>query len=433
MALKRLPQDNLEDESIIAVESFFNRHNWQFTRQIRDKSGIDGEVEVVNGIVRSARFFKCQVKAGRSYISSESEEQIGIRVERKYIEHWVKGNFPVILFFYHPDTKSVFWKAVKEYVRSEPQLLTRSAASCTVRFDKERDLLSSDSLPTLAKVATGGFDYEQIVCEPNLRELVWSNWFPVRTFPDSAWVAPTMASSRLNIIPSLVEFYTFVVGQGTLVSLSDLRHPACELVKHCDMASAHSLPVSQIEECRFRELLNLTLTVLARTLGLSAHKGRFYFPPSVLKDPATNKFTYASLKGRPEERTKVYIQRGPGGRTEYKHHAVRLSFTRHELQWYLQIEPDWHFTYPYGPRMTPPELGARITMEKADTYNKDYLYLLHFWRQFLSGSSDTITLPCSTIQDGAKILVSSAPQEFVSSFRLYSDYVGARNVDTQTS
>ena len=429
MPLKRLPQDNLEDESIIAVESFFNKQGWQFVRQTRDKSGIDGEIEIVSGIVRSGRFFKCQVKAGRSYITSESEDQIGIRVEYRYLEHWVQLNFPVFLFFYHPDTRNIYWKAIKEYVRSEPHLLQRSAATCTIRFDKERDLLSPDAIPTLARVVAGGFDYEQILCESNLRELVWSNWFPVREFPDAAWAARTNASSRSQIIPSLVEFYSFVVGQGTLITLSDLRHPKCELANHCDIGSAHSVPVGEIEESRFRELLNLTLNVLARTRGLAAQKERFYFPPSVLKNPTTNKFSYPSLKGRLEERTKVYIQKGAGNRTEYKHHAVRLSFARHEAQWYLQIEPDWYFTYPYGPRITPRELGARITVEKAGTYNKDYLYLLHFWRQFLSDSSETIPLPCTSFDDGRKILVSSGPQEFISSFRLYNDYMGPKNVD----
>ena len=239
----------------------------------------------------------------------------------------------------------------------------------------------------------------------------------------------TKASSRSQIIPSLVEFYSFIVGQGTLVTLSDLRHPKCELANHCDIGSAHLVPIGEIEESRFRELFNLALNVLARTKGLAVHKDRFYFPPSVLKDPLTNKFSYPSLKGRPEERTKVYIQKGAGNRTEYKHHAVRLAFITYETQWYLQVEPDWHFTYPYGPRLTPQELGARITVEKAGTFNKEYLYLLHFWRQFLSDSSGSIPLPCTSFEDGRKILVSSRPQEFISPFRLYNDYMGPKNVD----
>jgi hypothetical protein len=135
------------------------------------------------------------------------------------------------------------------------------------------------------------------------------------------------------------------------------------------------------------------------------------------------------LKGRSEERTKIYIQRAADRRTEYKHHAVHLAFTKHNQEWYLQIEPDWYFTYPYGPRLTRRELGARITVEKAGTFNKEYLYLLHFWRQFLSDCSDTITLSCSSIDDGSRILVHSRPEEFVSSWRLFNDYVGPKDVD----
>jgi len=92
--LKRLPQDQVEDESIAAVTKFFNANKWEFNRQSRDKTGIDGEIEIVHGIERTGRFLKCQVKAGKSYISPESETQLRIRLERKYLEHWQKMSVP---------------------------------------------------------------------------------------------------------------------------------------------------------------------------------------------------------------------------------------------------------------------------------------------------------------------------------------------------
>ena len=41
--LKKLPQENLEDESIAAVSTICRYHNWDFNVQIKDKSGIDAE------------------------------------------------------------------------------------------------------------------------------------------------------------------------------------------------------------------------------------------------------------------------------------------------------------------------------------------------------------------------------------------------------
>src|SRR5436305_530347 len=136
--LKRLPQDRLEDESVSAVANFFNSNGWEFNRQSRDKSGIDGEVEIIHGIERSGRLLKCQVKAGTSYITSESEESLRIRVERKYLDHWSQMSAPVLLLFYHPTTRLIFWKAIKEHLQFYPSLLKHSSETCVIVFDKEQ-------------------------------------------------------------------------------------------------------------------------------------------------------------------------------------------------------------------------------------------------------------------------------------------------------
>ena len=181
--LRRLPQDRLEEESIGAVTTFFNSNGWEFSRQARDKSGIDGEIEIIHGVERTRCVLKCQVKAGTSYISSETENQLRIRVEGKYLEHWAKVNFPVLRFFYHPTTRSIFWKAMQPHFASYPALLKGSSESPVVVFDKEKECLEAESLALLELVETGKFSYDSILMEPSRTELGWSNWFPIATFP----------------------------------------------------------------------------------------------------------------------------------------------------------------------------------------------------------------------------------------------------------
>jgi hypothetical protein len=105
--LKKLPQELLEDESIAAESTICRALNGDFNVQAKDKSGIDAEIEVVNGIVRTGLFLKCQLKAGESYISSDTEEALRIRVESKYLQHWYNSNVQIALLFYHPIDKTV--------------------------------------------------------------------------------------------------------------------------------------------------------------------------------------------------------------------------------------------------------------------------------------------------------------------------------------
>lgn len=425
--LKRLPQDQLEDESLGAVAAFFNSNGWEFNRQSRDKSGIDGEVEIVHGVVRTGRLLKCQVKAGASYISSENENYLRIRIERKYLEHWKRMSAPVLVLFYHPDTHVIFWKAIKEHLSSYPNLLKPGIDTCVVVFDKEQDELTAESLAVIKDVEAKKFSYSKIMVEPSRKELGWSNWFPITKFP-SLWQAKTSSGSRSQIAPFLERDYAFSVHDNQLITLSNIRNTECELRKFVDAEKISPILRTDIPDPLFTELLNQTLLIFAKQRDLLFHRDRFYFSSAVLKSQDTKTFSYTSLKGLPETRQKIYV-RHIGKRIENLHHAVRLSFAQHLGEWFLLVEPDWYFSYPFGKRPSRSEIGARITREKAGTYNKDYLYLIHFWRQFLSNNGEVITIPCSRPDDGAAIDVRSLPLEFEFQFRFFNDYVGPKNAN----
>ncbi len=423
--LKRLPQDQLEEESLSAVTTFFNSNSWEFNRQARDKSGIDGELEIIHGIERTGRLLKCQIKAGASYISSENEDHLRIRVERKYLEHWKRMTAPVLLFFYHPTTHAIFWKAVKEHLHFYPNLLKQGTETCVVIFDKEQDELTRESLAAIEQVEAKKFSYSKILIERSRSEVGWSNWFPITRFP-SIWGAPTTVSSRSQIAPYVERDYTFLVYGSQLISLSNVRDESCELRKFIDATRILPIWEADIPPHLLVELLNQTLLIFAKQRELLCQADRFYFSSAVLKSQDTRTFSYTSLKGLQETRQKIYV-RHVGKQIENMHHAVRLSFVQHLREWFLLIEPDWYFSYPFGKRPSRREIGARITSEKAATYNKDYLYLIHFWRQFLSNNSDTIKIPCSFPEDEATVDVRSLPLEFEFQFRFFNDYVGAKD------
>jgi len=425
LMLKRLPQDQLEDESINAVSSFFNENGWEFNKQARDKSGIDAEIEIIHGVERTGRFLKAQVKAGSSYISSETENLLKIRLERKYLEHWAKMTAPVVLLFYHPDTHEIFWKAMKEHLALYPSILNGAGETCVIPFDKEQERLEAESLMSLEAVEAKRFSYENILMESGHSELGWSNWFLVRRFP-TLWSADIGVSSTSRIAARLNRQYTFVFQPNRLLTFSDIRNEESELRNFVDTSTISPISQNEVPGPAIVELLNQALLFLAQANDLIVRGDRFYFSPTLLRTPNNNKFSYTSLKGREETRTKIYMQK-LGTKIEYKHHAVRLSFLQHRGNWYLQLDPDWFFTYPYGKRPSKSEIGARITSEKANMHNKDYLYLLHSWRQFLSSGQPSIEIPCARPGDGSSVEVSATPLEFKFLFRLFNDYTGPKS------
>src|SRR5690349_18224599 len=97
--------------------------NCEFRRLEPDNAGIDGEIDLVKDQAFQGKSLKVQVKAGKSYITSEKQDHVRVSVERKYVELWKVMNVPVLLLFYHPDTKAVYWKSVQDYLRCEPNLL----------------------------------------------------------------------------------------------------------------------------------------------------------------------------------------------------------------------------------------------------------------------------------------------------------------------
>lgn len=421
--LKRPPTDRLEETSILAVQRFFNENGWEYAPQPRDKTGIDGQLEIIDGVRRTGLLFRCQVKSGHSYITSETEDVLRIRIERKYLEHWSEMTGPVLLFFYHPDRR-IFWKAVKEYIRAHPNLLKKTTEHLQVVFDKDKDLLSSDSLPTLHDSAEGKLNYEHIAIEKNHVELSWSNWFPVLKMP-GIWQASTQARTKSEIDGFLDHGYAYAVHEGQLVSFSDFRQAQSELSNFVDRETIRPALIEDFPQTVIAEMLGCTVDLIRRQKGLFPKNDRFYFPALVLRDPQANKYAFEQLKGGIGERTKVYVEKTP--RLHYRHHAVRLAFVKWQTKWFFQIDPAWHISFPSGSHFEVGEAKSILISTTAGTQNKDYLYLLHFWRRFLSSGKNTIEIPCSEWPGDSAISVDVNPLQFQLPFRFFNDYFGPKN------
>jgi hypothetical protein len=429
--LKRLPTDQLEEESRLALHQLVNSANHQNVSYSRDNFGIDGEVRLVHGIEHTGKGFKYQLKAGSSYISSENNEVVRVKVERKYVLLWHKMREPVVLIFYHPDTRILYWKAIQPFLKIYPELLKKETDKVIVPLNKVRDILDHSSFAALELVADGEFGYQKIIYSKDTSEVMVTNRFLVQELPSYVYVAPTQFEHRGQITSQLSQnhFYAFRIEPGKngghyLYTFSDLANPNVEIRKFCDNAG-DKLSSSEITHIQYMALLNRLIFINAMQMDLAVDHDRFYFRFEVLKEDR-NSFEYAGIKGGSEKRTKIYQRKN-----DLKHHAAKIRLVREAEVWYLEVDPDWHITITDNSEAGPREVGRRITKEKAATRNGDYRYALHFWSRYLSRNTSVIDFPCDSVGSGQKLRASADCLTLTSDYTLFNDYVGPRNAALQ--
>ena len=134
--------------------------------------------------------------------------------------------------------------------------------------------------------------------------------------------------------------------------LYSLRDPnTCELARICDGATATAQDVRDWADSddvelrrRFADLLRRTLLQqLKSRVNWQHEKALFYFATS----PELEDVVVAGPKAK---RTVVSVKRVPatdgGERVSYvKHLSFRPRFLRFEGAWYLEITPDWYYSY----------------------------------------------------------------------------------------
>ncbi len=432
MNLKRPDTQKLQTESFIAIRDVINQMNCEFRETVPDNAGLDGEIDLVKNQFFKGKLIKCQIKAGDSYISSETKSFIKVRLEKKYLDLWAESNFPVILFFYKPETKSIYWKAIKEYLKIEPSLCKKLSNTVTISFDKKRDNLSIEVLEKWFEIVEGKFEYEKIIYSVKEREIIWSNWYPVLEFPKFVFSAPTTHGSASEISHQLKKFYSFIIKNKQLYTFSNLENSECELNGFCDTSMAEKQSIGSVAQNYLIELLNIVLKVNLLKKELIQEGARFCFDPKCLSTSEGSYFSYTPIKRKtPESRAKIY-RTNEDNLPELKHHAIKANFHVIGSNWFLELEPDFYFSYPRGPYKSAKEIGIRITKEKAGMFNANYRYHLHAMKQYIANDQTTINFPCDELDDAQSVIIDGKCLSYESNFMLYNDYNGPEYEDDET-
>lgn len=251
----------------------------------KDDFGIDGEIEVVvpksdgKGYQATGGIIKVQAKSGTSYVVSDTPTNFSAKgISKDDLELWHKSNYPVIYIIYHPDDDKLYWKDVKAYIKTTPNVWQ---PPFKIEFGKSVDEFTPDSLPQLQEIA--GISPPRVSL--NQKERLFSNLLRLQKLPQEVWSAPCQAKRREDIWKHIKGFTPpFIVASQRIYTFSNLEDKNCIFRDYCDTENIiwESSEILWEDEARCRhyiQLLNQTLSNHLRKFQIKYEKkfGRFYF------------------------------------------------------------------------------------------------------------------------------------------------------------
>lgn len=129
-----------------------------FRARERRDLGIDGEIELVDEQDEkrrgTGRLVAVQIKCGESFFREVDDDSFIYRGELKHLEYWSDFSLPVLVVICHPVTREAYW------AEFNPGAVTVLEAGWKMR------------IPTRKRLATSGYDLEQIARRNHLLEVI---------------------------------------------------------------------------------------------------------------------------------------------------------------------------------------------------------------------------------------------------------------------
>jgi hypothetical protein len=313
-------------------------------------AGIDGFLEIRDpstGEVK-AQYIAAQLKT-TDHLLEDNGETFAFRPEQRDLDYWQNSNLPFILVVISRKLNLICWKSVQNYFQ-----VPENKHSRKIVFDREKDLLTEETAPRLAALVAE-FARPGLVV-PSLRSVEQLEVNLLRaSFPFRINLASTeLNRSEVRQALLLKEEYPptdWIVHDGRIVSFRDLEDPVFE--KACDQGSVDVIETEDWYNSDDEVTKRLFVQLLNRCLGERVRERLVY-----------DRFKkYFFFKGRLKKRNKVLYtfqdSQGGGKRSVITEHGKRLdgtgpSYIRHAAffpnfleidgDWYLSIDPTYHFT-----------------------------------------------------------------------------------------
>ncbi len=398
--------------------------NCIFREISKDDFGIDGEIEVVipkeneEGFKTTGGIIKLQSKSGDSYIKHDSKTDFYVYVKQQDIELWNGANYPIIFIVYHPNDDKLYWKDIKTYIKTTPQIFH---PPLRIAFDKMKDLFDKscyEAMCDLAQTSPPPISSQQ-------QECLFSNLLLVKHAPKAITQASTAYQLNKEIWTQTQLAPPFVIRAGVLYTLADLRKPDCVLRPFCDTTTIRDVLAERWitnEQCRrdYIFLLNQLLSSHLRSCGLWYNRDyhRYYFPreDDSHKEFKRDWFSVRTSRAAPPRIVAKYYHYGQ----EYfwRHLAVQLTFQYIGDVLCLQVLPKYLFTIDGQALCDLKMVGPYTTKLKAMERNIHVLNHILFWADTLSQSTPSIDIQLAS---KTLLVMEKVPLSGIAPFAIVND------------
>ncbi|MFC4172464.1 DUF4365 domain-containing protein [Microvirga sp. GCM10011540] len=355
-------------------------------------TGVDGFIELRDphtGEVR-AQYIAAQLKTMRT-LPEDNGEIFAYRATERDIEYWFNANTPVILVVVHLDSELVWWKSIQGYFADPERKRSRK-----VVFHRKDDELRDDTVASFAELVAG-FARPGIVT-PSLRteEELETNLLRV-DHPFRVNLAVTDLDAK-EVRQALLRRHEYppmdwIVHGGRLITFRDLDDPLFE--DACDLGSIDQIDTrdwfeadGDVTKRQFVYLLQRCLTERIRDRLRYSRAGKYHFFKPDRRNGIERTIRYQSFAR--QAKRKVVSAHGKAqsgsGPSYYRHAAFVPRFLEIQDEWYLAIEPTYHFTrdgveeYAYA--------SERLATIKRFETNANVRGHIGMWRAVLTDGGD---------------------------------------------
>jgi hypothetical protein len=358
--------------------------------------GIDGEIEVCTpkengkGYQATGGIIKVQAKSGKGYITQDTPNSFSAKSSRDDFEYWHRSNFPTVFIIFHPQEKKLYWKEMKTYLNSTPNVWQ---SPYKITFNKAEEEFTSACLPriqNIAQISPSRISHKE-------QEKLFSNLLEIPKMPDEIWSAPCKVSQHKDILQEVRGFIPpFKIVGKELYTLTNLNASDCVFRPYCEIPN-NLLPVpaqtfwnDPDKKRDYVYLINQLLFKHLRRAGLAYSNDfdRYYFPRKENSLEEVKIRWYNIRRGKYSHRPVTVVKYYEYGQDKFwRHTAAKIQVMLFGNSWFLQILPMYFFTVDGRIPWNTEKVGPYTTQIKAQETNQPVLNHVLFWSYVLSGSN----------------------------------------------
>jgi hypothetical protein len=328
----------------------------------RLEAGTDGFIELRDPVTGTplGRVLGVQVKSTASgqYIR-ETYHDFEYLLNPDDLTYWRSTNYPVIIVLWRQSDGSAYWKDVTDSVKGEERRL---------KFDKAADVLDARCADRLGALTIDRRTQGVYLPPLNLGEDAIINLLRVK-LPDEIFIATSPFASRQDAIPELLKHdntrFDWTIRKRRFTSFNDPR--LCGTRTIVDLDQVEAVDTNLIALSDDPDDINDMAHLLRRTTAWQTSTELFHLPKERLfhfRATAINRtrsYKYTANVNKTSAKVVCYYPnkkdlKRPGF---VRHHAATFRFQRLADEWFLVIDPTFHFTRNgYEPHPYPQALLA---------------------------------------------------------------------------